>query len=77
MEDSNGTTVLDQVRIGNWTCLGASRYRFSGEVSSLDGFYADVRLEYRQGWRATIEGTNYAGDREALERLIAAYAESM
>jgi hypothetical protein len=71
------TVPHNEISIEDWSSLGAGRYRFNGSDLQHGGFYADARLEYREGWRATIEGTNYAGDTDRLAGLLAAFAERM
>ena len=65
-----------EIGIRDWHVLGDWRYRFFGTYPE-GGFWADARLEYREGWRATIEETNYQGDRDRLAAFIASYAECM
>jgi hypothetical protein len=71
------TVPTNEIEIRDWSSLSAGRYRFHGSDSQHGGFYADARLEYREGWRATIEGTNYAGDRDRLADSIAAFGGRM
>lgn len=77
MEEIYDSTKQTGIRIRDWTSRGSGRYRFSGTIPGLGGFWADARIVWRQNWDVTVEGTNYPGDVQSLERLIAAYADEM
>jgi hypothetical protein len=65
MQSLSKMRVDHQARIREWTAQGSG------------GFYAYARIEFRQGWRVAVEGTNYQGDIGAQALLITAYALGM
>jgi hypothetical protein len=75
MENTSNETQHG-IEITDWHGLGAGMYRFRGSYMR-GGFWADARLEYRSGWRASVESTNYEGDADRLADLIGAFAERM
>jgi hypothetical protein len=75
--DNIAENTQDGIQITDWTARGAGLYRFMGSDPLLGGFYADARLEYRAGWRVTVQSTNYGADPDRLAGLIGAFAEQM
>jgi hypothetical protein len=75
--DNIAENTQDGIKITDWTARGAGFYRFMGSDPLRGGFYADARLEYRAGWRVTVESTNYGGDPDWLAVVIGAVAGRM